>query len=48
VNYSTFGDTQQRFPGNCTYLVKVTGDQFVSVTGTQPIKIVAIPGTKNS
>jgi ABC-type branched-subunit amino acid transport system substrate-binding protein len=48
VNYSTFGDTQQQFPGNCTYMVKVTGDQFVSVTGTQPIKIVALPGTKNS
>jgi hypothetical protein len=48
VNYSTYGDIRQQFPGNFTYLVKVTGDQFVSVTGTQPIKIVAIPGTKNS
>jgi branched-chain amino acid transport system substrate-binding protein len=48
VDYSRFGFTQQQFPGNCTYMAKVTGDQFVSVTGSKPIKIVAIPGTKNS
>ncbi|MFF2299341.1 ABC transporter substrate-binding protein [Arthrobacter sp. NPDC058127] len=47
VNYSTFGDTQQQFPGNCTYMVKVTGSDFVSDTGETPIQIKAIPGTKN-
>ncbi|WP_159701492.1 ABC transporter substrate-binding protein [Arthrobacter sp. 18067] len=47
VNYSTFGDTQQQFPGNCTYMVKVTGNELVSATGDAPIQIKAIPGTKN-
>ncbi|MFD8813467.1 ABC transporter substrate-binding protein [Streptomyces sp. NPDC059627] len=47
VNYSTFADTQQQFPGNCTYMVKVKGKEFVSLTGKEPIRIKAIPGTKN-
>jgi hypothetical protein len=28
-------------------MVKVEGSQFVSLTGTSPIKIVTIPGTSN-
>jgi branched-chain amino acid transport system substrate-binding protein len=48
VNYAVFGDTNQQFPGNCTWMVKVEGSQFVSLTGPSPIKIVTIPGTKNS
>jgi branched-chain amino acid transport system substrate-binding protein len=48
VNYSAFGDTNQQFPGNCTWMVKVEGSQFVSLTGTAPVKVVTIPGTKNS
>jgi branched-chain amino acid transport system substrate-binding protein len=48
INYSTFGDTSQQFPGNCTYMVKVTGSELVSITGDQPIKVRMIPGTKNS
>jgi ABC-type branched-subunit amino acid transport system substrate-binding protein len=48
VNYSTFGDTSQQFPGNCTYMVKVTGSDLVSITGNDLIKINVIPGTKNS
>ena len=48
VNYAVFGDTNQQFPGNCTWMVKVEGDQFVSLTGTSPIKVVTIPGTSNS
>jgi branched-chain amino acid transport system substrate-binding protein len=48
VNYAVFGNTNQQFPGNCTWMVKVEGSQFVSLTGASPIKIVTIPGTKNS
>jgi branched-chain amino acid transport system substrate-binding protein len=48
VNYAVFGDTNQQFPGNCTWMVKVKGDQFVSLTGTSPIKVATIPGTSNS
>ena len=48
VNYSVFSNTNQQFPGNCTWMVKVEGSQFVSLTGTSPIKIVTIPGTSNS
>ena len=48
VNYAVFGNTNQQFPGNCTWMVKVEGSQFVSLTGSSPIKIVTIPGTKNS
>jgi len=48
VNYAVFGNTNQQFPGNCTWMVKVEGSQFVSLTGPSPIKIVTIPGTKNS
>jgi branched-chain amino acid transport system substrate-binding protein len=48
VNYAVFSDTNQQFPGNCTWMVKVQGDQFVSLTGTAPIKVVTIPGTSNS
>jgi branched-chain amino acid transport system substrate-binding protein len=48
VNYAVFSDTNQQFPGNCTWMVKVEGDQFVSLTGTAPIKVVTIPGTSNS
>ncbi len=29
-------------------MVKVKGDQFVSLTGTTPIKVATIPGTSNS
>ncbi|MGW6156312.1 ABC transporter substrate-binding protein [Streptomyces sp. NPDC055144] len=47
VNYATFGDTQQQFPGNCTYMVKVVGKKFVSLTGKDAIGIKAIAGTKN-
>ena len=47
VDYATFGDTNQQFPGNCTWMVKVEGKQFVSLTGTSPIKVVTIPGTAN-
>ncbi|MER5527359.1 ABC transporter substrate-binding protein [Streptomyces sp. NPDC002677] len=47
VNYSTFADTQQQFPGNCTYMVKVKGKEFVSLTGRDEIRIKAIPGTRN-
>ncbi len=47
VDYATFSDTNQQFPGNCTWMVKVEGKQFVSLTGTSPIKIVTIPGTAN-
>jgi branched-chain amino acid transport system substrate-binding protein len=48
VNYTAFGNTNQQFPGNCTWMVKVEGDQFVSLTGTQPVKVATIPGTSNS
>jgi len=48
VNYAVFSDTNQQFPGNCTWMVKVQGNQFVSLTGTSPIKVVTIPGTSNS
>ena len=48
VNYAAFGNTNQQFPGNCTWMVKVEGSQFVSLTGASPIKIVTIPGTSNS
>ncbi|MFF2299267.1 ABC transporter substrate-binding protein [Arthrobacter sp. NPDC058127] len=48
VDYSKFGTTAQQFPGNCTWMVKVQGNDFVSVTGDKPIKIEPIPGTKNS
>jgi branched-chain amino acid transport system substrate-binding protein len=48
VNYSVFGDTNQQFPGNCTWMVKVQGSQFVSLTGTTPIKVTTISGTSNS
>jgi len=48
VNYAVFGNTNQQFPGNCTWMVKVEGSQFVSLTGPSPIKIITIPGTKNS
>jgi branched-chain amino acid transport system substrate-binding protein len=47
ITYATFGNTNQQFPGNCTWMVKVEGSQFVSLTGTSPIKIVTIPGTSN-
>jgi branched-chain amino acid transport system substrate-binding protein len=47
VNFAVFGNTNQQFPGNCTWMVKVKGNQFVSLTGTTPIKIVTIPGTSN-
>jgi hypothetical protein len=47
VNYAAFSDTNQQFPGNCTWMVKVQGSQFVSLTGTSPIKVVTIPGTSN-
>jgi branched-chain amino acid transport system substrate-binding protein len=47
VNYSVFSNTNQQFPGNCTWMVKVKGDQFVSLTGTAPVKVVTIPGTSN-
>jgi branched-chain amino acid transport system substrate-binding protein len=48
VNYAVFGDTNQQFPGNCTWMVKVEGSQFVSLTGTSPIKVTTISGTSNS
>ena len=48
VNYAAFSDTNQQFPGNCTWMVKVQGSQFVSLTGASPIKVVTIPGTANS
>ena len=48
VNYSVFGNTNQQFPGNCTWMVKVEGSQFVSLTGTSPVKVVTIAGTSNS
>jgi branched-chain amino acid transport system substrate-binding protein len=47
INYAVFGNTNQQFPGNCTWMVKVEGSQFVSLTGVSPIKIVTIPGTSN-
>jgi branched-chain amino acid transport system substrate-binding protein len=47
VDYAVFGNTNQQFPGNCTWMVKVEGSQFVSLTGASPIKVVTIPGTKN-
>src|SRR5580698_7102956 len=47
IDYSTFGNINQQFPGNCTWMVKVEGSQFVSLTGASPIKIVTIPGTSN-
>jgi ABC-type branched-subunit amino acid transport system substrate-binding protein len=47
IDYSTFGNINQQFPGNCTWMVKVEGSQFVSLTGVSPIKIVTIPGTSN-
>jgi branched-chain amino acid transport system substrate-binding protein len=48
VNYSVFGNTNQQFPGNCTWMVKVQGNQFVSLTGASPIKVTTISGTSNS
>jgi hypothetical protein len=33
LNYAAFSDTNQQFPGNCTWMVKVQGSQFVSLTG---------------
>ena len=48
VNYSTFGDTNQQFPGNCTWMVKVKGNGFESLTGADPIKIETISGTANA
>jgi branched-chain amino acid transport system substrate-binding protein len=48
VDYAVFSNTNQQFPGNCTWMVKVEGSQFVSLTGTSPIKVVTIAGTKNS
>jgi branched-chain amino acid transport system substrate-binding protein len=48
VNYAVFGNTNQQFPGNCTWMVKVQGNQFVSLTGTSPIKVATISGTSNS
>jgi branched-chain amino acid transport system substrate-binding protein len=48
VDYATFSDTNQQFPGNCTWMVKVEGSKFVSLTGSSPIKIVTIPGTSNA
>jgi branched-chain amino acid transport system substrate-binding protein len=48
VNYAVFGNTNQQFPGNCTWMVKVQGDQFVSLTGTSPIEVATISGTSNS
>jgi ABC-type branched-subunit amino acid transport system substrate-binding protein len=47
VNFAAFSNTNQQFPGNCTWMVKVKGNQFASLTGTTPIKIVTIPGTSN-
>ncbi|WP_159701769.1 ABC transporter substrate-binding protein [Arthrobacter sp. 18067] len=48
VDYSKFGTTSQQFPGNCTWMVKVQDNDFVSITGDDPIHIEPIPGTKNS
>jgi len=48
VDYSAFGNTNQQFPGNCTWMVKVKGNQFVSLTGTSPVKVATISGTSNS
>ena len=48
VNYAVFSNTNQQFPGNCTWMVKVKGDNFVSLTGASPIKVTTIPGTSNS
>ena len=48
VDYSAFGNTNQQFPGNCTWMVKVEGNQFVSLTGTSPVKVATISGTSNS
>jgi branched-chain amino acid transport system substrate-binding protein len=48
VDYSVFSNTNQQFPGNCTWMVKVEGDQFVSLTGAAPIKVATIAGTSNS
>jgi branched-chain amino acid transport system substrate-binding protein len=48
VNYSVFGNTNQQFPGNCTWMVKVEGNQFVSLTGASPVQVATIPGTSNS
>jgi branched-chain amino acid transport system substrate-binding protein len=48
VNYSVFSNTNQQFPGNCTWMVKVEGDQFVSLTGAAPIKVATISGSSNS
>jgi branched-chain amino acid transport system substrate-binding protein len=48
VNYAVFGNTNQQFPGNCTWMVKVEGDQFVSLTGPSPVQVATIPGTSNS
>jgi branched-chain amino acid transport system substrate-binding protein len=48
VNYAVFGNTNQQFPGNCTWMVKVEGSQFVSLTGASPIKVTTISGTSNS
>src|SRR6267142_1055430 len=42
VDYSAFGDTNQQFPGNCTWMVQVKGNQFVSLTGTSPVKVATI------
>jgi branched-chain amino acid transport system substrate-binding protein len=48
VDYSVFSNTNQQFPGNCTWMVKVEGDQFVSLTGASPIKVATISGSSNS
>jgi branched-chain amino acid transport system substrate-binding protein len=48
VDFSVFGNTSGNFPGNCTWMVKVEGSQFVSLTGTTPVKVALIPGTSNS
>src|SRR5580698_5525936 len=48
VDYAVFGNTNQQFPGNCTWMVKVEGSQFVSLTGASPIKVTTISGTSNS
>src|SRR5580693_479976 len=48
VDYAVFSNTNQQFPGNCTWMVKVEGNQFVSLTGTSPVKVATISGTSNS
>src|ERR1700730_11739504 len=48
VDYSAFGNTKHQVPGNCTWMVQVEGNQFVSLTGASPVKVATISGTSNS